>query len=137
MPTIIRRWLYQAYTVQELERNILSFLGTSPMRETLIGSVDGPDVDGSQRSRDKLQRMGRDAGCHSSDEANHQCGRHEREQEVNSDTQPGPVPACFGSSGRATRGGDWWAHQRLRAGRAPVLQYALQCTRRAQATHPR
>jgi hypothetical protein len=47
-----------------------SAIGTSPMRETLIGSVDGQDVDGARRWRDKLPRMGRDAGCHSSDEAN-------------------------------------------------------------------
>jgi hypothetical protein len=48
--------------VKSLERNVLGFVGISPVRETLIGGVDGLGADGVQRWLDKLRRLGRDAG---------------------------------------------------------------------------
>ena len=40
MPAVIYRHLYRAHSVKSLERNILGFVGFSPVRETLIGSVE-------------------------------------------------------------------------------------------------
>ena len=62
MPALVYRWLYRAHSVKSLERNILGFVGISPVQETLIGGVEGLGTDGTQRWLDKLQRLGRDAG---------------------------------------------------------------------------
>jgi putative NADPH-quinone reductase len=62
MPAFVYRWLYRAHSVKSLERNILGFVGISPVRETLIGGVEGLGADGVQRWLDKLHRLGRDAG---------------------------------------------------------------------------
>ncbi|MFO8045580.1 MAG: NAD(P)H-dependent oxidoreductase [Halomonas sp.] len=40
MPAVIYRHLYRAHSVKSLERNILGFVGLSPVRETLIGGVE-------------------------------------------------------------------------------------------------
>ncbi len=40
MPAMVYRHLYRAHSVTSLERNILGFVGLSPVRETLIGSVE-------------------------------------------------------------------------------------------------
>ncbi|WP_290783418.1 NAD(P)H-dependent oxidoreductase [Halomonas sp.] len=40
MPAVIYRHLYRAHSVKSLERNILGFVGLSPVRETLIGAVE-------------------------------------------------------------------------------------------------
>jgi hypothetical protein len=48
--------------VKSLERNILGFVGISPVNETLIGGVDGLGAQGVQRWLDKLHKLGRDAG---------------------------------------------------------------------------
>jgi putative NADPH-quinone reductase len=39
MPAIVYRWYFRAHSVKALERNILGFVGISPVRETLIGGV--------------------------------------------------------------------------------------------------
>ena len=36
----VYRWYYRAHSVKSLERNVLQFVGFSPVRETLIGSVE-------------------------------------------------------------------------------------------------
>ncbi|WP_355661182.1 hypothetical protein [Halomonas salifodinae] len=40
MPAVIYRHLYRAHSVKSLERNILGFVGLSPVHETLIGNVE-------------------------------------------------------------------------------------------------
>ncbi|PWV74853.1 NAD(P)H-dependent oxidoreductase [Halomonas sp. A11-A] len=40
MPAMIYRHLYRAHSIKSLERNILGFVGFSPVNETLIGSVE-------------------------------------------------------------------------------------------------
>ncbi|SDK16388.1 NAD(P)H-dependent oxidoreductase [Billgrantia gudaonensis] len=52
MPAPIYRHLYRAHSVKSLERNILGFVGMSPVRETLIGSVETM----SDATRDKWFR---------------------------------------------------------------------------------
>lgn len=48
MPALVYRWYFRAHSVKSLERNILGFVGVSPVNETLIGSIgrlDGAAVD--------------------------------------------------------------------------------------------
>ena len=48
MPALVYRWLYRAHSVKSLERNILGFVGISPVNETLIGGVDGIAFDNKE-----------------------------------------------------------------------------------------
>jgi putative NADPH-quinone reductase len=41
MPSAVYRWFYRAHSIRALERNILGFVGIAPVRETLIGMVEG------------------------------------------------------------------------------------------------
>ena len=41
MPALVYRWLFRAHSVKALERSILGFVGIAPVRETLIGMVEG------------------------------------------------------------------------------------------------
>ena len=41
MPAFIYRWFFGAHSLKSLERNILRFSGISPIRESLIGNVEG------------------------------------------------------------------------------------------------
>ena len=62
MPAAVYRWFYRAHSVKSLERNILGFVGITPVSATLIGGVDGLGSAGVQRWLSKLRRLGRDAG---------------------------------------------------------------------------
>lgn len=61
MPAALYRWFFRAHSVKSLERNILGFVGISPVAATLIGGVDDLGTEGVQRWLDKLCRLGRDA----------------------------------------------------------------------------
>ena len=61
MPTIVYRWYFRAHSVKSLERNILSFVGIDPVRETLVGMVDRLGPDGVADWKAKLDRLGADA----------------------------------------------------------------------------
>jgi putative NADPH-quinone reductase len=41
MPALIYRWFFMAHSLKSFERNILRFAGIRPIRESLIGSVEG------------------------------------------------------------------------------------------------
>jgi hypothetical protein len=41
MPAFIYRWYFGADSVKSLQRNILRLCGVRPVRETLIGNVEG------------------------------------------------------------------------------------------------
>lgn len=41
MPALVYRWYFRAHSLKALERNILGFVGIAPVRETLIGMVEG------------------------------------------------------------------------------------------------
>lgn len=58
MPALIYRWYFRAHSVKNLERNILGFVGISPVNETLIGMVDKLDDVGVKKWTDKLHKLG-------------------------------------------------------------------------------
>ncbi len=60
MPALVYRWYFRAHSVRSLERNILGFVGMSPVDETLIGSVDGLGVEGVGRWCLRLRGLGAD-----------------------------------------------------------------------------
>ncbi len=41
MPAFLYRWYFRAHSLKSLERNVLGFCGVSPIRETLLGVVEG------------------------------------------------------------------------------------------------
>lgn len=41
MPAFIYRWFFGAHSLKSLERNILRFTGIGPIRESLIGTIEG------------------------------------------------------------------------------------------------
>lgn len=43
MPAFFYRWYYGAHSLKSLERNILHFVGMGPIRESLIGLVEGEE----------------------------------------------------------------------------------------------
>lgn len=61
MPAFFYRIYYRSHSVKSLKRNILEFCGISPVRTTLVGTVEG-----AQGSREiwlaKMDRLGRTAG---------------------------------------------------------------------------
>jgi putative NADPH-quinone reductase len=61
MPTIVYRWYFRASGVKSLERNILSFVGIDPVRETLIGGVDRLGDEGVAEWKARLDRLGAEA----------------------------------------------------------------------------
>jgi putative NADPH-quinone reductase len=58
MPALVYRWYFRAHSVKNLERNILGFVGISPVNETLIGMVDKLGDAGVQKWMDKLRKLG-------------------------------------------------------------------------------
>ncbi|MEW6704770.1 MAG: NAD(P)H-dependent oxidoreductase [Pseudomonadota bacterium] len=58
MPAVVYRWYFRAHSLKALERNILGFVGISPIHETLIGLVEG--MNDAQRARwlAKLRALG-------------------------------------------------------------------------------
>jgi putative NADPH-quinone reductase len=60
MPAAIYRWVFRAHSLKALERNILGFVGIGPVRETLIGMVEGEPA-ARERALAQLVRLGREA----------------------------------------------------------------------------
>lgn len=56
MPALIYRWFYLAHSLKSLERNILRFSGIGPIRETLIGNVEG-SAGKRQKALEKLRAV--------------------------------------------------------------------------------
>ena len=46
MPAFVYRWYFGGHSLKSLERNILRFVGIRPVRESLIGMVEGSDAGG-------------------------------------------------------------------------------------------
>lgn len=57
MPGLFYRWFYRAHSLKALERNILAFCGIGPVRDSVIGLVEG-----NAKRRDKwlatMRRLG-------------------------------------------------------------------------------
>lgn len=61
MPALVYRFFFAAHSVKSLERNILGFVGIAPVRETLVGHVDGLDDAARAAWFAKLESLGRRA----------------------------------------------------------------------------
>ncbi|MES2787123.1 MAG: NAD(P)H-dependent oxidoreductase [Pseudomonadota bacterium] len=61
MPALVYRWFYRAHSVKSLERNILGFVGISPVNETLIGMVGNLDEAHARNWERKLRALGKKA----------------------------------------------------------------------------
>ena len=58
MPALVYRWYFRAHSIKSLERNMLGFVGISPVNETLIGMVDKLGEDGVQKWQGRLRKLG-------------------------------------------------------------------------------
>jgi len=58
MPALVYRWVFRARGVGLLKRNILGFVGISPVRDTLIGMVDRLGEAGVRKWQDRLRTLG-------------------------------------------------------------------------------
>jgi putative NADPH-quinone reductase len=58
MPSLVYRWYFRAHSVKSLERNILGFVGISPVNETLIGSVGNLKEEDAKKWFRKLEKLG-------------------------------------------------------------------------------
>ena len=59
MPALVYRWYFRAHSLKALERNILGFVGISPIHETLVGSVESLSERQRREWLDKLTALGR------------------------------------------------------------------------------
>lgn len=58
MPAPIYRWYFFAHGVRGLERNVLAVCGLRPVRQTLIGMVDGGGRERHEKNFAKLRELG-------------------------------------------------------------------------------
>lgn len=58
MPALVYRWVFRARGVGLLKRNILGFVGISPVRDTLIGMVDRLGEAGVRKWQGRLRALG-------------------------------------------------------------------------------
>lgn len=59
MPAFVYRWFFRAHGLKNLERNILRFVGFSPVRATLLGSVGTCGKEEIQRRLAEVRELGR------------------------------------------------------------------------------
>ncbi len=59
MPSVAYRWFYRAHSVKSFERNILKFVGISPIETSLYGMIE--TVEDAERASwlDELRELGR------------------------------------------------------------------------------
>lgn len=61
MPGTFYRVFYRAHSLKSLERNILRFVGVSPVRSLVIGGIDGLTPADRRRNLDSVMDLGRRA----------------------------------------------------------------------------
>jgi hypothetical protein len=61
MPAWLYRWFYGAHVMRALRRNVLGFMGLAPLRQTLIGRVEGLPAARFEALRHEMQSLGRRA----------------------------------------------------------------------------
>lgn len=61
MPALVYRWFYRAHSVKSLERNILGFVGFSPVSETLVGMAGNMKPEAARKWLGKLEKLGASA----------------------------------------------------------------------------
>lgn len=59
MPALVYRWYFGAHGLKNLRRNILGFVGLSPVRDTIVGSVGTAGADKIRRRLDEVRALGR------------------------------------------------------------------------------
>ena len=59
MPALIYRYYYRAHSVRSLERNVLGFVGVSPIDETIVGQAGSMSADARGRWLRKITALGR------------------------------------------------------------------------------
>ncbi len=62
MPGLAYRWFYRAHSVKSVQRNILQFSGFSPVRSSVIGSVESTDAALHQHWLQVMAKLGSKAG---------------------------------------------------------------------------
>ncbi|WP_447976537.1 NAD(P)H-dependent oxidoreductase [Candidatus Nitrospira bockiana] len=61
MPALIYRWYFRAHGLKSLERSILGLSGIAPIRESLIGMVEGVEMAKRRHWIEKMKDLGRRA----------------------------------------------------------------------------
>ena len=61
MPASVYRWYFGAHSVKSLERNVLGFVGISPVHRTLIGMVGNLKPASASKHLHLLAKLGRQA----------------------------------------------------------------------------
>lgn len=59
MPALVYRWIFRAHSVKSLERNILGFVGISPVNETLVGMAGNVDAARASKLLASMRRLGK------------------------------------------------------------------------------
>lgn len=59
MPAAVYRWYFRAHSIKSLERNILGFVGISPVNETLIGMAGNMEANDVEKWLSTLRKLGR------------------------------------------------------------------------------
>jgi putative NADPH-quinone reductase len=59
MPALVYRWYFRAHGLKNLERNVLRFVGFSPVRATLLGSVGTRGKPSIMRALERVKALGR------------------------------------------------------------------------------
>ncbi|MGE0701670.1 MAG: NAD(P)H-dependent oxidoreductase [Hyphomicrobiaceae bacterium] len=59
MPGLVYRWWYGAHALQALKRNILEFMGVSPVRSTLFGMIEAVGAEKRRQWLDEAEALGR------------------------------------------------------------------------------
>lgn len=62
MPAFVYRWYFRAHSIKSLERNILGFVGISPVHETLVGMVGNLKEKDVAKWLARMEKLGRHAG---------------------------------------------------------------------------
>jgi putative NADPH-quinone reductase len=60
MPGLVYRWWYGAHALQALKRNILEFLGVSPVKSTLFGMIEAVSAEKRREWLSEVEALGRD-----------------------------------------------------------------------------
>lgn len=61
MPALVYRWYFRAHGLKNLKRNVLKFVGFSPVRDTLVGRVGTRSRASIVRALEDVKRLGRRA----------------------------------------------------------------------------
>jgi putative NADPH-quinone reductase len=62
MPAFVYRWWFGGHALRMLKRNILGFMGVSPVRSLIYGNIEGVGPKGRLRRLKQVENLGRHAG---------------------------------------------------------------------------